>query len=275
MTWELFQSSSRHYLNQGLGLDNVLLLFNIFKGKTMLKTIPAAIACIGLTTLLTACNDKSTTNTVKLDNQTAKASYSIGSQFGTQVAQAKDMIDQDALIMGFKDSMDGKELQITPEEMQTIMQTFQQSMMEKQMAKQKAEQGAASTTNKAEGDKFLAENKTKEGVKTTQSGLQYKVLKEGKGESPKISDTVVTHYSGTLINGKVFDSSYKRNSPATFPVNGVIKGWTEALQLMGVGAKWQLFIPAELAYGERGAGQDIGPNQVLIFEIELLEIKKS
>jgi len=275
MTWELFQSSSRHYLNQGLGLDNVLLLFNIFKGKTMLKTIPAAIACIGLTTLLTACNDKSTTNTVKLDNQTAKASYSIGSQFGTQVAQAKDMIDQDALIMGFKDSMDGKELQITPEEMQTVMQTFQQSMMEKQMAKQKAEQGAASTTNKAEGDKFLAENKTKEGVKTTQSGLQYKVLKEGKGESPKISDTVVTHYSGTLINGKVFDSSYKRNSPATFPVNGVIKGWTEALQLMGVGAKWQLFIPAELAYGERGAGQDIGPNQVLIFEIELLEIKKS
>jgi len=275
MTWELFQSSGRHYLNQGLGLDNVLPLFNIFKGKTMLKTIPAAIACIGLATLLTACNDKSSTDTVKLDNQTAKASYSIGSQFGTQVAQAKDMIDQDALIMGFKDSMDGKELQITPEEMQTVMQTFQQTMMEQQMAKQKAEQGAASTTNKSEGDKFLAENKTKEGVKTTKSGLQYKVLKEGKGESPKISDTVVTHYSGTLINGKVFDSSYKRNSPATFPVNGVIKGWTEALQLMGVGAKWQLFIPAELAYGERGAGQDIGPNQVLIFEIELLEIKKS
>lgn len=241
----------------------------------MLKTIPAAIACIGLTTLLTACNDKAGTEAVTLDNQTAKASYSIGSQFGSQVAQAKDMINQDALILGIKDSMNGKELQITPEEMQTVMQTFQQAMMEKQMAKQKVEQGAASVTNKAEGDKFLAENKSKEGVKTTQSGLQYKVLKEGKGASPKISDTVVTHYSGTLISGKVFDSSYKRNSPATFPVNGVIKGWTEALQLMGVGAKWQLFIPAELAYGERGAGQDIGPNQVLIFEIELLEIKKS
>ena len=275
MTSELFQSSSRHHLNQGLGLDNVLLLFHIFKGETMLKTIPAAIACIGLTTLLTACNDKSGSEAVKLDNQTAKASYSIGSQFGSQVAQAKDMIDQDALIMGFKDSMNGKELQITKEEMQTVMQTFQQAMMEKQMAKQKVEQSAASTTNKAEGDKFLADNKSKEGVKTTQSGLQYKVLKEGTGDMPKISDTVVTHYSGTLINGKVFDSSYKRNSPATFPVNGVIKGWTEALQLMGVGAKWQLFIPAELAYGERGAGQDIGPNQVLIFEIELLEIKKS
>lgn len=237
----------------------------------MLKTIPAAVVCIGLTTLLSACNEKSTTETVKLDNQTAKASYSIGSQLGSQVAQAKDMIDQDALIMGFKDSMAGKELQMPAEEMQKVMQTFQQAMMEKQQAKQKE----VSTTNKAEGDKFLAENKTKEGVKTTQSGLQYKVLKKGSGAIPKASDTVVTHYSGTLINGKVFDSSYKRNSPATFPVNGVIKGWTEALQMMEVGSKWQLFIPSELAYGERGAGADIGPNQVLIFEIELLEIKKS
>ena len=237
----------------------------------MLKKIPAAIACIGLTTLLSACNDKPATKTVTLDNQTAKASYSIGSQLGSQVAQAKDMIDHDALIMGFKDSMDGKELQISAEEMQTVMQTFQQAMMEKQQSKQ----NALKETNKAEGDKFLAENKSKEGVKTTASGLQYKVLKKGSGEAPKLTDTVVTHYSGTLINGKVFDSSYKRNSPATFPVNGVIKGWTEALQLMEVGAKWQLFIPSELAYGERGAGADIGPNQVLIFEIELLEIKKS
>jgi len=237
----------------------------------MLKKIPAAVVCIGLTTLLSACNDKSGTDTVKLDSQTAKASYSIGSQLGSQVAQAKDMIDQDALILGFKDSMDGKELQINAEEMQKVMQTFQQAMLEKQQSKQ----NALKETNKAEGDKFLAENKSKEGVKTTTSGLQYKVLKKGSGEAPKLTDTVVTHYSGTLINGKVFDSSYKRNSPATFPVNGVIKGWTEALQLMEVGSKWQLFIPAELAYGERGAGADIGPNQVLIFEIELLEIKKS
>ena len=237
----------------------------------MLKKIPAAVVCIGLTTLLSACNDKSGTDTVKLDSQTAKASYSIGSQLGSQVAQAKDMIDQDALILGFKDSMDGKELQINAEEMQKVMQTFQQAMLEKQQSKQ----NALKETNKAEVDKFLAENKSKEGVKTTTSGLQYKVLKKGSGEAPKLTDTVVTHYSGTLINGKVFDSSYKRNSPATFPVNGVIKGWTEALQLMEVGSKWQLFIPAELAYGERGAGADIGPNQVLIFEIELLEIKKS
>lgn len=237
----------------------------------MLKKFPAAVVCIGLTTLLSACNDKPGTETIKLDNQTAKASYSIGSQLGSQVAQAKDMINQDALIMGFKDSMDGKELQITAEEMQKVMQTFQQSMLENQQSKQKV----LSDTNKTEGDKFLAENKSKEGIKTTSSGLQYKILKKGSGEAPKLTDTVVTHYSGTLINGKVFDSSYKRNSPATFPVNGVIKGWTEALQLMEVGAKWQLFIPAELAYGERGAGADIGPNQVLIFEIELLEIKKS
>lgn len=271
MTLRLIQSSCNHYLNLIIGLDNVRVLFILFKGKPMLNKIPAAVACIGLSTLLTACFDKSATDTVKLDTQTAKASYSIGSQLGSQVSQAKDMIDQDALIMGFKDSMEGKELQITPEEMQTVMQTFQQSMMEKQQAKQTE----ASTSNKTDGDKFLAENKSKEGVKSTKSGLQYKVLKKGSGAMPKVSDTVVTHYSGTLINGKVFDSSYKRNSPATFPVNGVIKGWTEALQLMEVGSKWQLFIPSELAYGERGAGADIGPNQVLIFEIELLEIKKS
>lgn len=237
----------------------------------MLKKIPAAIACIGLTTLLAACNEKTATEAVKLDTQTAKASYSIGSQLGAQVAQAKDMIDQDALILGFKDSLAGVELQITPEEMQTAMQTFQKSMMEKQQSKQKA----ASTTNIEEGTKFLTENKAKDGVKTTDSGLQYKIIKKGSGETPKLTDTVVTHYSGTLINGKVFDSSYTRNKPATFPVNGVIKGWTEALQLMEVGSKWQLFIPSDLAYGDRGAGADIGPNQVLIFEIELLEIKKS
>ncbi|HYJ03735.1 MAG TPA: FKBP-type peptidyl-prolyl cis-trans isomerase, partial [Chthoniobacterales bacterium] len=122
-------------------------------------------------------------------------------------------------------------------------------------------------------EKFLAENKNKEGVKTTASGLQYKVLKEGSGASPKETDTVVTNYKGTLLDGTEFDSSYKRNEPATFPVNRVIKGWTEALQLMKPGSKYQLFIPAALAYGERGAGRDIGPNATLIFEVELLSVK--
>ncbi|MDQ6623557.1 MAG: FKBP-type peptidyl-prolyl cis-trans isomerase, partial [Verrucomicrobiota bacterium] len=129
--------------------------------------------------------------------------------------------------------------------------------------------------NQAKGEKFLAENKSKEGVKTTPSGLQYKVLKEGSGASPKENDTVVTNYRGTLIDGTEFDSSYKRNEPATFPVNRVIKGWTEALQMMKPGSKYQLFIPATLAYGERGAGGNIGPNETLIFDVELVEVKSA
>ena len=240
----------------------------------MLKTTPKLIAGIGLVTLLSACNQQVTAakdESVKLDNQANKASYSIGVQMGAQMAPLKDMLNQDAIMMGFKDTISGTEPKLSAEEMQTAMQGFQKSIMEKQQAEKSAE----SASNGAEGEKFLADNKTKDGVTTTASGLQYKVITAGTGATPKATDTVVTHYSGTLINGKVFDSSYKRNSPATFPVNGVIKGWTEALQLMKVGAKWQLFIPADLAYGERGAGANIGPNQVLIFEIELLEIKKS
>lgn len=229
-------------------------------------------AGISMAALLGACNETSTTKqAIKLDNQTDKASYTIGVQMGTQMKSLKEMINQDALLLGFQDSIDGKDPQLSKEEMQTTMQAFQQSIIEKEQAKQQE----IGSKNAAEGEKFLTENKSKEGVKITESGLQYLVLKEGTGEIPKATDKVVTHYTGTLIDGKVFDSSYKRNSPAEFPVNGVIKGWTEALQLMKVGAKWKLFVPSELAYGSRGVGANIGPNQVLIFEIELLEIKKS
>ena len=133
--------------------------------------------------------------------------------------------------------------------------------------------GNKAEANRQKGEAFLVENQKKEGVITLPSGLQYKVIEEGTGESPKPNDTVVTHYRGTLIDGKEFDSSYRRGEPASFPVNRVIAGWTEALQLMKVGAKWQLFIPPELAYGERGAGRAIGPNAALIFEIELVEIQ--
>lgn len=234
----------------------------------MIKAIQTAVVCIGLTALVTACNEKE--KVVKIDTQTNKASYSIGLQFGSQISKIQDMVNQDAIILGFKDGLTGTTPQLTTEEMQTVMQEFQKSMVEKQQAKQKE----MATNGKAEGEKFLAANKTKDGVITTASGLQYKILTAGTGATPAATDTVVTHYTGTTIDGKVFDSSHKRNAPATFPVNGVIKGWTEALQLMKVGAKWQLFIPSELAYGERGAGASIGPNQVLIFEIELLEIKK-
>src|SRR5881394_3707165 len=142
-------------------------------------------------------------------------------------------------------------------------------MMEKQIAASKE----AAEKNKAEGEKFLEENKKKDGVKTTASGLQYKVLTEGSGAAPKETDTVVTNYRGTLIDRTEFDSSYKRGEPATFPVNRVIKGWTEALQLMKPGAKYKLLIPSNLAYGAGGAGQDIGPNSTLIFEVELLSVK--
>jgi len=266
------QSSGIHYLNIRPVLDNVGGLKTYFKGKTMFKKTTAAIACIGLTVLLSACNEKTAAkeDAIKLDNQTNKASYSIGIQMGKQMSQVKDMVNKEAIIMGFSDSLAGKESQLTPEDMKATMQTFQTNMQ----AKQKADQEAKVAANKSEGDKFLAENKTKDGISTTDSGLQYKVLTPGTGQTPAASDTVVTHYKGTLIDGTEFDSSYKRNAPATFPVNGVIKGWTEALQLMKVGAKWQLFIPSDLAYGDRGAGKDIGPGQMLIFDIELLEIKQ-
>ena len=152
------------------------------------------------------------------------------------------------------------------------LQTTKEKQVErtKQLAEKNKQLGEK---NKKEGEAFLAENKTKEGVKTLQSGLQYKVIKEGTGKTPKADETVVTNYRGTLTDGTEFDSSYKRGQPATFPVKGVIPGWTEALQLMREGSKWELFIPSSLAYGERGAGNTIGPNATLIFEIELISVK--
>jgi len=205
----------------------------------------------------------------QLKDQKDKASYSIGYDIGETFKKQKIELNIDALVTGLKEAVAGKDAAMPKEEREKTLQTFQKEMMEKQLAASKE----AAAKNTAEGEKFLAENKKKEGVKTTASGLQYKVLKEGSGPSPKETDTVVTNYKGTLIDGTEFDSSFKRNEPATFPVNRVIKGWTEALQLMKPGAKYQLFIPASLAYGERGAGQLIGPNATLIFEVELLSIK--
>ena len=231
----------------------------------MLKAFPAVIGCLGLIASFSSMAE------TKLESQKDKASYTIGIQMGMQLSQQKDEIDMNSVIQGFTDAFSGKQPQLSMEQMQQAMAEFQQSIQAKQMARMKE----IGDKNAKEGAAFLAENKNKPGVKTLPSGLQYKVITEGKGEIPKATDTVVTHYRGNLINGEVFDSSHKRGQPATFPVSGVIKGWTEALQKMKVGSKWQLFIPAELAYGEHGAGQMIGPNAVLIFEIELLEIKKS
>jgi FKBP-type peptidyl-prolyl cis-trans isomerase FklB len=224
------------------------------------------IICIATVSLASMClaQDKP-----QLKDQKDKASYSIGYDIGSTFKKQNIDLNMDALMSGLKEGLAGKDGTLTKEERDKTLEAFQKEMMEKQVAASKE----AATKNAAEGEKFLAENKSKEGVKTTASGLQYKVLKEGSGASPKETDTVVTNYKGTLLDGTEFDSSYKRNEPATFPVNRVIKGWTEALQLMKPGAKYQLFIPAALAYGERGAGRDIGPNATLIFEVELLSIK--
>ena len=207
----------------------------------------------------------------QLKDEKDKVSYSIGLDIGNTFKKQKMDINTDVLMAGIKDAQSGAKPLLSEEQVKETMTAFSKSMVEKQTAAAKE----AAEKNAAEGEKFLAENKAKEGVKTTPSGLQYKVLREGSGASPKETDTVVTQYRGTLINGTEFDSSYKRNEPTTFPVNRVIKGWTEALQMMKPGAKYQLFIPANLAYGERGAGQDIGPNETLIFEIELLSVKPS
>ena len=194
-----------------------------------------------------------------------KVSYSVGLNVGSNFKKQGQELNPDALLAGLKDALSGKTPALTEAEMKDTMQAWSKQMEDKQKV--------AGDKNAADGTKFLAENKKKEGVKTTASGLQYKVMKEGTGAQPKETDTVTVNYRGTLINGTEFDSSYKRGQPATFPVTGVIKGWTEALQLMKAGSKYQLCIPADLAYGARAVGPDITPNSTLVFEVELLEVK--
>ena len=205
-----------------------------------------------------------------LQTQKEKLSYAIGVDMGTSLKKNAIDVDTDLLFKGIKDALTGSKQLLTEQELRETIQTAQKELQAKQQEKMKT----LGEKNKKEGEAFLAANKKKKGVKTLPSGLQYKVITEGKGKMPKATDTVTVNYRGTLIDGTEFDSSYKRNEPATFPVNGVIKGWTEALQLMKEGSKWELFIPADLAYGERGTmGGPIGPNAVLIFEVELLKIK--
>ena len=197
-----------------------------------------------------------------------KVSYFYGTQMGNQFQEMGVEISVDSLASGVKDTLEKKEPKYSREELMATMGQFEQAMN----AKMQKEMSEAAGKNSAEGDKYLAENGKRPGVVTTASGLQYEVIKKGEGAKPKAEDTVSVHYEGKLINGTVFDSSVKRGEPATFPVNGVIPGWVEALQLMPVGAKYKLFIPSKLAYAERGAGRDIGPNSTLIFEVELLKI---
>ena len=202
---------------------------------------------------------------LKTDKQ--KFSYSVGFQLGQNLSRQKLDIDSKIAAQGMQNALTGTTPKLSPEEMRASIQVYQKKEQDKMEAQGKK--------NIEAGQAFLEANKKKEGVVTLPSGLQYKVLTEGKGKQPKSSDSVIAHYRGTLINGTEFDSSYKRNEPATFPVQGVIKGWQEALPLMKEGAKWQIFVPADLAYGPRGAGQMIGPNETLIFDIELVSVKDS
>jgi FKBP-type peptidyl-prolyl cis-trans isomerase FklB len=209
----------------------------------------------------------------ELKTEMDKVSYSIGLQIGFNLVKQQEalkkqnvQVNTDALLGGVKDALANKP-QMTADQVRATLTAFEKDMTQKEQA--------TGQKNAADGEKFLADNKKKEGVKTTSSGLQYKVVKEGNGPQPKDTDTVVANYRGTLINGTEFDSSYKRGQPATFPLNRVIKGWTEGLQLMKVGSKYQFFIPASLAYGEQQMGPDIGPNATLIFDVELVGIQPS
>ncbi len=216
-----------------------------------------------------ACQEK-TIDKSDLKTQLDSVSYSFGKNFGNYLKTQKIDVKFDILIKGLKDGYEENEELLTDEEIQKTMKTFQEELFIKRNKEKKKLGGK----NKAEGEAFLNENKNKKGVVTLPSGLQYKVLTSGDGPSPKATDKVTTHYTGKLIDGTIFDSSVERGQPATFGVNKVIKGWTEALQLMKVGDKWELYIPSGLAYGSGGAGGGkIGPDATLVFEIELIGIK--
>jgi FKBP-type peptidyl-prolyl cis-trans isomerase FklB len=247
--------------------------------KTKIYSVLLALCC--LTAISVFAAEQASNGTVSmtapqgqdsasvLKTEQDKVSYIIGTQIAQSIKRQGVEVNLEPLMLGIQDVLEDKTLRLTQEETRNIYTAFQQRMR----AKQAAERAKQATENLEKGKAFLEANKTKEGVKVLPDGLQYKIIKEGTGATPTATDTVKVNYRGTLIDGKEFDSSYKRNQPAEFPVNGVIKGWTEALELMKVGGKWELYIPANLAYGERGR-PGIPPNSVLIFEVDLLEIVK-
>lgn len=237
----------------------------------MRKVIVAGAVMLILLSSVTckAADDEGAAKPSEANSFKERASYAIGMDIGKSIENLGSKIDTDMLLKGIKDIIEGNEPMIPEEDAMRLRNEFGQKVQQEQQQEMN-EKGAA---NLEEGMKFLEENKMKEDVETTESGLQYIVLEEGDGPSPKPTDTVSVHYHGTLIDGTVFDSSVERGQPATFPLGRVIPGWTEGLQLMNVGSKYKFFIPADLAYGDRAMGGKIGPNSVLIFEVELLEIK--
>jgi FKBP-type peptidyl-prolyl cis-trans isomerase len=204
-----------------------------------------------------------------IDSQKEKQSYALGMSVGMQLRHSSMVVDPDPFVQGLRDAISGGKTLLTVQESRDAVAEMQGDLKKRSGALQSRN----ALENKKAGEAFLAENKNKEGVVTLPGGLQYRILKAGDGKKPTLDDTVVAHYRGTLIDGKEFDSSYKRKAAVPFPLKQVIKGWADALQLMPVGSKWQLFVPPELAYGERGAGRKIGPNATLVFEVELVAIK--
>jgi FKBP-type peptidyl-prolyl cis-trans isomerase len=237
----------------------------------MSKTLRLAAVCACAGLLFACAKKEEAPKPVELTTDAQKFGYAIGIDLGNSLKPVSAHVDVAALKQGLDDVTAGAPLKLDDAARESIKQTVSQKMQEEQV-KQREE---AASKAQSEGEAFLAENAKKEGVKTTASGLQYKVITEGSGESPTAADEVTVHYKGTLINGEEFDSSISRGQPVTFPLGNVIEGWTEGVQLMKPGAKYQFFIPSKLAYGERGAGVKIGPNQTLIFEVELLEVKKA
>ena len=233
----------------------------------MKKQVIAGVIAASL--VLVGCNQGSGGSKASLDSDLQKVSYGIAHNIASNFVDQGIELDAKAFQKGLEEGLAGKASAVGQEDLMAAMQNFQQQQMEKQQS----EISKLEEANAAEAKKFFAENAKKEGVSVTESGLQYSVVSaSGKDQKPGIDDTVVVHYRGTLLNGEEFDSSYSRNQPATFGLSHVIPGWTEALQLMNVGDKFQIFIPSELAYGAGGAGPKIGPNAALIFEVELLDI---
>ena len=248
----------------------VLEVMPHYRGDLMLKTL-CKILLFPLVLLTLAPSYLFADEVPALETQKDKESYSIGYQVGLTMKKDGVDVDFEKLSQGLNDAIDGKEPLLSGEEMRSLILALKEKARDDQMRKIQE----ARVNNAKESEKFLAENGKKEGVKTTESGLQYRILQEGDGNSPGPEDSVTVHYRGTLIGGKEFDSSYARGVPQTLQTDGVIKGWTEALQMMQVGSKWEIFVPPDLAYGRGGQGGVIPPNSVLLFEIELLSIEQA
>ena len=257
-------------------LTTMTLLAGILLGNAYAQQAPAKKPATASTAKTTTARPKPSAPATAakaplvLSTQKAKLSYALGMNIGSGVKSKPIDVDPDILARGLKDVLTGAKPLLTDDEVKAVLTQAQNDLRQQQEAKMKV-QGDA---NKKAGEAFLAANKTKDGVVTLPSGLQYKILTPGTGPKPAATDTVVCNYRGTLVDGTEFDSSYKRGQPATFPVNGVIKGWQEALPLMPVGSKWQLFVPADLAYGDHAMSPQLGANSTLIFEVELMSIKE-